>query len=301
MRLEGVLFFPVTPFTADGALDEGALRRHVEDGVRAGAGGVFAACGTGEFHALSLDEYERVVRIAVEATSGRVPVFTGAGGPLPFARACAEAAARAGADGLLVFPPYLVSAPPSGLVEYVRRVCTATDLPAIVYQRGNAVFTPEAAAELALEPTIVGFKDGLGDLDRLQRIVLAVRQVAGRDFAFFNGMPTAEMTVPAYRGLGVDLYSSAAFCFVPEVALAFRRAVTEGDEALTRRLLAEFYRPLVELRDLVPGYAVALVKAGVTLRGLDVGGVRPPLVDAAARHVDRLERLIKRGLEIVAC
>jgi 5-dehydro-4-deoxyglucarate dehydratase len=301
MRLDGVLFFPVTPFTADGTLDEKALRRHVEDGVRAGAGGVFAACGTGEFHALSLEEYERVVRIAVEATAGRVPVFSGAGGPLPFARACAEAAARAGADGLLVFPPYLVTAPPAGLVGYIRRVCAATELPAIVYQRGNAVFTPDAAAELALEPNIVGFKDGLGDLDRLQRIVLAVRQATDRDFAFFNGMPTAEMTVPAYRGLGVNLYSSAAFCFVPEVALAFHRAVTEEDEALTRRLLAEFYRPLVELRDLVPGYAVALVKAGVTLRGLDVGVVRPPLVDAAPEHVARLERLITRGLEIAAC
>ncbi|MEW9532248.1 5-dehydro-4-deoxyglucarate dehydratase [Microbispora sp. NPDC049125] len=301
MRLDGVLFFPVTPFRADGTLDEDALRRHVEQGVSAGAGGVFAACGTGEFNALGLDEYERVVRISVEATAGRVPVLSGAGGALPFARDCARAAERAGGDGLLLLPPYLVSAPVGGLVRYVQEVAGASGLPSIVYQRGNARFTPEAVVELAALPGVIGFKDGLGDLDLLQRIILAVRGATDEEFTFFNGLPTAEMTVPAYRGIGVNLYSSAVFCFVPEVAMGFHKAVTAGDEDLTTRLLAEFYRPLVELRDLVPGYAVALIKAGVTLRGLDVGGVRPPLLDAAPEHVARLEKLIARGLEIVGC
>ncbi|HZV37648.1 MAG TPA: dihydrodipicolinate synthase family protein, partial [Pseudoxanthomonas sp.] len=73
--LDGVLFFPVTPFSADGRLNEAALEAHVSRGVGKGPGGVFAACGTGEFHALDLDEYEQVVRIAVEATGGRVPVY----------------------------------------------------------------------------------------------------------------------------------------------------------------------------------------------------------------------------------
>ncbi|GAA0355273.1 5-dehydro-4-deoxyglucarate dehydratase [Microbispora corallina] len=301
MRLEGVLFFPVTPFRADGTLDEDALRVHVERGVSAGAGGVFAACGTGEFNALGLDEYERVVRISVEATAGRVPVFSGAGGALPFARACAETAERAGADGLLLLPPYLVTAPPTGLVRYFTEVAGATGLSSIVYQRGNARFTPEAAAALAALPNVMGFKDGLGDLDLLQRIILAVRESTDREFTFFNGLPTAEMTVQAYRGIGVQLYSSAVFCFVPEVALAFHKAVTAGDDDLARRLLAGFYRPLVELRDLVPGYAVALIKAGVTLRGLDAGVVRPPLLDAAPEHVERLRQIMDRGLEIVGC
>ncbi|MBP2702799.1 5-dehydro-4-deoxyglucarate dehydratase [Microbispora sp. RL4-1S] len=301
MHLDGVLFFPVTPFRADGALDEETLGRHVERGVSSGAGAVFAACGTGEFNALDLDEYERVVRIAVEATAGRVPVVSGAGGALPFARSCARAAERAGANGLLLLPPYLVNAPVEGMVRYFREVATTTGLPSIVYQRGTARFTPDAVVELAGVPQITGFKDGLGDLDLIQRIVLAVRGAAGDDFTFFNGLPTAEMTVPAYRGAGVKLYSSAAFCFVPEVALGFHKAVTAGEDDLANRLLADFYRPLVELRDRVPGYAVSLVKAGVRLRGLPAGPVRPPLVDAAPEHVARLEEIITRGLEIVGC
>ncbi|MFI6988135.1 5-dehydro-4-deoxyglucarate dehydratase [Nonomuraea wenchangensis] len=298
MRLDGVLFFPVTPFDAAGELAEAVLARHVADGVAAGAGGVFTACGTGEFNALDPGEYGRAVAAAVTAAEGRVPVLGGAGGTLPAARAIAREAAARGADGLLLMPPYLVNAPAAGLVRYVRDVAAAAELPVIIYQRGNARFTPEAVAELAQVPNIIGFKDGLGDFDLLQRIILRVREAGHRDFTFFNGLPTAEFTMPAYRGLGVTLYSSAVFAFAPEIAIAFHKALTAGDEPLVRRLLTGFYLPLVELRDLVPGYAVSLVKAGVRLRGLEVGGVRAPLVDPTAEHVERLERIVAAGLEI---
>ncbi|MEU4702438.1 5-dehydro-4-deoxyglucarate dehydratase [Nonomuraea dietziae] len=298
MRLDGVLFFPVTPFDTDGSVNDQALAAHVAKGVAAGAGGVFAACGTGEFNALSLDEYATVVATSVAAASGHAPVLSGAGGSLPFAQSCARAAAEAGADGLLLMPPYLVTAPATGLVDYVRQVAAVTDLPIIVYQRGTARFTPTAAVALTELPSVIGLKDGLGDFDLLQRIILRVREATDRDFTFFNGLPTAELTVPAYRGLGVPLYSSAVFAFAPEIALAFYKAVTGGDEVLVQRLLTSFYLPLVELRDLVPGYAVSLVKAGVRLRGLDAGSVRAPLVDAAPEHVAALERIIATGLEL---
>ncbi|MEW9547876.1 5-dehydro-4-deoxyglucarate dehydratase [Nonomuraea sp. NPDC050783] len=300
MRLDGVLFFPVTPFGPGGELAEATLARHVAEGVAAGAGGVFTACGTGEFNALDLAEYGRVVATAVAATGGRVPVLAGAGGTLPAARATAREAAAQGADGLLLMPPYLVNAPVAGLVRYVREVTAAADLPVIIYQRGTARFTPESVAELARVPDVIGFKDGLGDLDLLHRIILRVREAGGEEFTFFNGLPTAEFTMPAYRGLGVTLYSSAVFAFAPEIALAFHQALTDGDEVTVRRLLSGFYLPLVELRDLVPGYAVSLVKAGVRLRGLDVGGVRAPLVDPSAEHVKRLEQILTAGLRIAA-
>lgn len=292
MRLEGVLFFPVTPFTAGDRLAGDVLAEHVAGGVAAGAGGVFAACGTGEFTSLDLAEYRRVTEIAVEATGGRVPVLAGAGGPLPYAQECARQAAQAGADGLLLLPPYLVSAPPEGLGRYVTEVAAATALPVIIYQRANARYTPDVVARLARIPNVVGFKDGLGDFDQLQRIKLAVRDP---DFMFFNGLPTAELTQPAYQGIGIGLYSSAVFCFAPEIALSFHRALSTGDGERVRRLLDTFYRPLVELRDLVPGYAVSLVKAGVRLGGLEVGGVRAPLVDPAHEHVARLEKLLEEA------
>ncbi|MFF7560491.1 5-dehydro-4-deoxyglucarate dehydratase [Streptomyces pseudovenezuelae] len=300
MKFQGVLFFPVTPFAADGSLDEERLAQHIDSGVTAGAGGVFVACGTGEFHALTPDEIERATRVAVETTAGRVPVLAAAGGPTPVARDHASRVARAGADGILLLPPYLVTAPQQGLVRYVEEVTSASELPVIFYQRGTARLTEETAAELAALPGVVGLKDGLGDIERMHRIVRAVRAVPGtEDFQFFNGLPTAEMTAPAYQGIGVSLYSSAVFAFAPEIALAFHRALAADDHPLLDTLLDEFYGPLVRLRDEVPGYAVALVKTGVALRGLDVGGVRAPLVDPTPEHIARLSALVEHGLEVV--
>lgn len=299
MDLDGVLFFPVTPFSRDGEPDLEKLAGHIDQRLTAGPGAVFVACGTGELHALSAHEHRAVVAAAVAAVDGRVPVVSGVGGPLPVAVEQARAARDVGADGLLLLPPYLVAGPPRGLVQYVERVARATDLPVVVYQRGTAVFSPESAAEVARIPTVVGLKDGLGDIGLMQRIVTAVRGTTGDTFRFFNGLATAELTAPAYRGIGVNLYSSAAFGFVPEIATAYHRALDEGDDKVVHELLAEFFEPLVALRDQVPGYAVSLVKAGITLRGLDVGGVRPPLVDPSAQHEEELARLIERGLALV--
>lgn len=295
----GPLFFPVTAYGPDGSVDLDVYRAHVRRGVEGGAAAVFACCGTGEFHALAPEEFEACVRVAVEAADGRVPVVAGAGYGTALAVRYARVAEAAGADGLLAMPPYLVLAGQAGLLRHYREVGAATALPVIVYQRDNAVFTPESVVELARTDGIIGFKDGLGDLDLMQRIVSAVRTEVPGDFLYFNGLPTAEQTQLAYRAIGVPLYSSAVFCFAPEIALAFHRALELGDTATAHRLLDGFYRPFVELRAQGRGYAVALVKAGVRLRGLDVGEVRPPLHEPTEEHVKRLAELIERGYALL--
>ncbi|MGP4113810.1 5-dehydro-4-deoxyglucarate dehydratase [Streptomyces sp. 4N509B] len=301
-RLDGLLFFPVTATRPDGSLHLDAYRAHVAAGVEAGAGAVFACCGTGEFHALTLEEVRDCVAAAVEATAGAVPVVAGVGYGTAVAAQFARAAEEAGADGLLVLPPYLVRAGQGGLLRHYRELAAATRLPLVLYQRDNAVLTPGTVVELARTPGVIGLKDGLGNLDLLQRTISAVRaelpELADR-FRYFNGMPTAELTQTAYAALGVRLYSSAVFCFAPEIALAFHAAVTGGDEATVRRLLDGFYRPLVELRNRGNGYAVSLVKAGVRLRGLDVGGVRAPLAEPEPEHLAEFTALLDRGLALV--
>ncbi|MGY6022173.1 5-dehydro-4-deoxyglucarate dehydratase [Streptomyces spinosirectus] len=295
----GPLFFPVTAFGPGGSVDLDVYRAHVRRGVEAGAAAVFACCGTGEFHALTPEEFELCVRAAVEATEGRVPVVAGAGYGTALAVRYARLAEEAGADGLLAMPPYLVVAGQEGLLRHYREVAASTALPVIVYQRDNAVFTPESVAELARTEGIIGFKDGAGDLDLMQRIVSAVRTEVPGDFLYFNGLPTAEQTQLAYRAIGIELYSSAVFCFVPEIARAFYEALRTGDDPTAQRLLDGFYRPFVELRAQGRGYAVALVKAGVRLRGLDVGEVRPPLHEPAEEHVKQLAQLIERGYALL--
>src|SRR5579875_1464283 len=112
--MPGPLSFPLTPFTADGsrvALD--AFASHVRQQLDWRPEAIFVACGTGEFTALSMSEYADVVRVAVDTVGGAVPVYSGAGGGPALAAEFATAAANAGANGLLLLPPYLVQAPPA--------------------------------------------------------------------------------------------------------------------------------------------------------------------------------------------
>ncbi|WP_345751133.1 5-dehydro-4-deoxyglucarate dehydratase [Microbacterium rhizophilus] len=294
-----VLFFPVTAFDDAGRVDAELVERHVSDRVGYDPGAVFAACGTGEFHALAVDEYATVVEASLRATAGRVPVLTGVGGPLGHALACAREAERLGADGLLVMPPYLVQGPQAGLVAYVEAIAAATELPLIVYHRGNAQFTPASIARVLELPQVVGIKDGAGDLAVAQRFV-RVAAASGRDILFFNGLLTAEMTQAAYTAIGVPMYSSAAFAMAPDIAVAFFAAHRAGDLETQARLIDGFYAPLIDLRDETPGFAVSLIKAGVRLEGLPVGPVRAPLVDPTPAQTRRLEALLATGRELLA-
>jgi 5-dehydro-4-deoxyglucarate dehydratase len=263
---------------------------------------VFVACGTGEFNALSLAEYVEVVSTAVRTVAGRVPVFAGAGGTWATAREQVDAARTAGVDGLLLMPPYLVAGSQAGLLGYVRAVASEARLPVIVYSRDTAVFTVASAVELTTISDVIGIKDGSGDIESVALTVSAVRRAIAaspqpdREFTFFNGLPTAEVTVPAYRAVGVDLWSSAVFAFAPEIATAFHRAITTGDLATVQWLLYDFYHPLVAVRRRVPGYAVSLVKAMVGVRGLDAGPVRPPLVEVRPADLAEVEALTASAL-----
>jgi 5-dehydro-4-deoxyglucarate dehydratase len=299
-RLDGLLFFPVTAFDAEGRFAPGPYREHIEERLASGPGAVFAACGTGEFPALEPEEYERCLEAAVEATDLRVPVIGGCGYGTALAKQYARAAERAGANGLLVLPPYSADGGQEGLLRHYTALAESTELDLILYQRDTTAFAPETVAELAQVPNIVGFKDGRGDLDLMLRIVSAVRTSGEADFLFFNGMPTAEMTQLAYRAVGVPLYSSAVFCFAPDIALAFHGALEAGDQKTVDTLIDEFFRPYVQLRHKRPGYAVSLVKAATRADSYGVGPVRAPLTEPAPEHVAELLALVDRARAALA-
>ena len=157
MNFDGILFFPVTPFDASDRIDTDLLATHIARTLEHAPGGVFPACGTGEYHALSAAEAATVVRVAVEAVGGTVPVIAGAGGQLGHAVEVARAAADAGADGLLVLPPYLVGGTQAGLIAYVEAIAAASDLPVVIYHRGTAQYSVESVVRLAQIPKVVGF------------------------------------------------------------------------------------------------------------------------------------------------
>jgi 5-dehydro-4-deoxyglucarate dehydratase len=289
--MSGLLSFPVTHFTEDLSFDEGAYRKHLSWLSEYPVAGLFAAGGTGEGFSLTFDETDRVVRAAVDEVAGAVPVLAPATGSTANAVAQAQAAEAAGADGLLLMPPYLTEAGQAGLVEHVSRVCEASGLGVIVYSRANAVLQAEAVATLAdRNPTLVGFKDGVGDIEQMTRTYARV----GDRLMYVGGLPTAETFALPLLQLGVSTYSSALFNFLPQWALDFYDAVLAQDRVEVYRRLNEFVIPYLDIRDRTRGYAVSIVKGGLAAIDRPAGPVRPPLTDLRDDEVAELRELIAR-------
>ena len=287
----GLLSFPVTHFTDELELDEAGYRKHLAWLAEYPVAGLFAAGGTGEGFSLSAEETERVVRAAVDEVAGAVPVLAPATGGTVNAVAQARAAEAAGADGILLMPPYLTEAGQAGLVEHVSRVCAATGLGVIVYSRANAVLKDESVAVLAdRNPTLVGFKDGVGNIEQMTRIYARV----GDRLTYIGGLPTAETFALPLLQLGVSTYSSALFNFMPQWAVEFYDAVRAQDRDEVYRRLNEFVIPYLDIRDRTPGYAVSIVKAGLAAIGRPAGPVRPPLTDLAPAELAELRELVAR-------
>lgn len=285
----GLLSFPVTDFTAAGDFDAAGYARRLEWLAPYGASALFAAGGTGEYFSLTPEEYPQVVGTAVTACRGGVPIIAGAGGPTRVAVDRAREAERLGAAGVLLLPHYLTEATQDGVATHVEAVCSAVGVGVVVYNRGPCRLGPEQLQRLADRcPNLVGFKDGLGDIE----LMVAIRRRLGDRLAYLGGLPTAEVYAAAYRSLGVPVYSSAVFNFVPRTALEFHWAVAAGDGQTVGRLLDAFFLPLVAIRNRSPGYAVGIVKAGCRIVGRDAGPVRPPLVDLTTEEAARLADLI---------
>jgi 5-dehydro-4-deoxyglucarate dehydratase len=298
-EMGGLLAFVHTPFTREGEVDVPRLHQHL--GYLANAfpdqpTSYWVCCGSGEFWSLDLSEYAALVRAAVEEVGNGAPVIAGVGYGTRLALEFARTAEDQGADGLLVFPPYLVGGPQEGLLRHYARIAASTRLAIAVYHRDNAIFEPDTVARLVDgHPHVIGLKDGVGDLGLLARM----RALLGERFLLMNGMPSAEMYAKQYHGEGICAYSPGGIEFVPELAWALDHALVSCDEKEIDRLIDGFYRPYTELRNQRPGYGVALVKAGLRIRGRPSGGVRPPLVDPTPEHEAQLGELISAGLSLL--
>ena len=293
----GLLSFPVTHFDADLKFDPNPYREHCSWLLDYDVAGLFAAGGTGEFFSLEPAEVIQVVKAAVEETAGRVPVIAGCGYGTAIATDIARQAKAAGADGLLLLPPYLMVPGQEGLANHIEAVCRATSMGVIVYNRDNAVINEDTLAHLCdRNPNLVGYKDGVGDVELMMRIYCKL----GDRLTYIGGLPTAETFAPAYLEMGVTTYSSAIFNFMPEWAVSFYKAVRARDKAAIVRELNDFVLPYIALRNKGKGYAVSIVKAGCDLVGRPAGPVRPPLTGLKPDEMAELDALIRRATEKVA-
>ena len=286
----GLLSFPVTDFDAQGEFNARGYAARLEWLAPYGASALFAAGGTGEYFSLSGPEYGQIIKTAVDTCRGKVPIIAGAGGPTRTAIAHAQEAERLGAHGVLLLPHYLTEAGQAGLIAHVEQVCKSVKFGVIVYNRNVCKLTPESLAILADRcPNLIGFKDGVGDIELMMSIYLKM----GERFSYLGGLPTAEVYAAAYKALGTPVYSSAVFNFIPKTAMDFYEAVRTDDHATQHRLLKDFFMPYLDIRNKGQGYAVSIVKAGAQLVGHGAGPVRAPLTDLKPAEMEQLDQLIR--------
>jgi 5-dehydro-4-deoxyglucarate dehydratase len=287
-RLQGVISFPITPFTKELSLDVEGSRRNLRSLLKHPICAVVAAAGTGELYSLSPAEHLAVVKTTVEEVGGRVPVLAGAGFNPPIAAELARAAESVGASGILAFPPYYPSPDDEGLIAYYRAIAEATRLGLLIYSRDWFNPSPALVEKIAKAiPTLIAWKDGQGDVRRYQM----VRQHVGERLHWIGG--AGDDMVPGYYSIGIRTYTSSIANVAPKLSLRLHELASTGKSDELANLMNELVIPLYELRARRKGYEVSVMKAMMDMLGLVGGPVRPPLVDLRAED----ERLLREMIE----
>jgi len=285
-KLSGVIAFPVTPFKEDLSLDLPGLHENLTKLLEHPIAAVVAAGGTGELYSLTPAEYARVVELTTHAVEDRVPVIAGVGFGQRLAVEMAQAAEKAGADGILAFPPYYPQAEDEGLFEYYRAIGDATHLGMLIYSRDWASFTPSMVERLTAISTLIGWKDGHGDIRRLQMIINHV----GDRLHWIGG--AGDDMVAAYFSIGVNTFTSSIATVAPRLSLRLWELAGAGDSEALTDLLDRCVVPLYALRARRKGYEVSAMKAMMDMIGMNGGPVRPPLVNVKPDEEDELRAIL---------
>ena len=216
----------------------------------------------------------------------RVPVSAGVGLGQRLAVEMAQAAEKAGADGILAFPPYYTQAEDDGLFDYYRAIGEATQLGLIIYSRDWTNFGPSMVERLAAIPSLVAWKDGHGDIRRLQAIINRV----GDRLHWIGG--AGDDMIAAYYSIGLRTFSSSIATVAPQLSLRLHELAEAGNTEALTELLDECVIPLYALRARRKGYEVSAMKVMMDMVGLNGGPVRPPLVNVTAEEEDELRTIL---------
>jgi len=285
-KLSGVIAFPVTPFKEDLSLDLPGLHENLTKLLEHPIAAIVVAGGTGELYSLTLAEYVRVVELTILAVEDRVPVIAGVGFGQRLAVEMAQAAEKAGADGILAFPPYYPQAEDEGLFEYYRAIGDATRLGMLIYTRDWTSYSPAMVERLTSIPTLIGWKDGQGDIRRMQMIINHV----GDRLHWIGG--AGDDMVAAYFSIGVTTFTSSIATVAPQLSLKLWELADAGDSEALTDLLDRCVVPLFALRARRKGYEVSAMKAMMDMVGLNGGPVRPPLVNVKPEEEDELRTIL---------
>jgi 4-hydroxy-tetrahydrodipicolinate synthase len=279
----------ITPFKADGSVDEKALRRLVDFQVE-GKVDMLLPCGTtGEGATLGADETDRVVEIVIEQSKRRVPVIVGAGSNST-AKAIegTKRAKKLGADGVLSVGPYYNKPTQQGYYEHFKAIAESEDIPIVVYNvpgRTSGNIEPKTMLRLAEITNIVAVKEASGNLGQIMEII----RDAPKDFRVLSGDDAMALGVIALGGDGVvSVVSNEA----PGMMSALVDAALEGNLVKARDLHYKLL-PLMNA-NFVESNPIP-VKAVLAMMGLIEESYRLPLVPLTAGNREKLVKVVEEA------
>lgn len=285
----------ITPFTADGSLDESAIsrlaRRQLDAGVH-----VLVPCGTtGETPTLSMDEKRRVIELVVAEARGRALVLAGAGGyDTQEVIHTAAMVKAAGADGILSVTPYYNKPTPEGLYQHYKAIADSTDLPIIVYNvpgRTGCNIDPATLVRLAGIPNIIGVKEASGNISQIADIC----HLVPRDFIVMSGDDAITLPLMALGGHGIiSVASNEVPAEMVQMVEAFERGAIADARHWHNKLLPIMQINFVESN---PGP----VKFAMAAMGLCEEVYRLPVVSPRDGSRDKIIAVMRNlGLPVVA-
>ena len=286
-RLKGCGTALVTPWNADGSLDEKALRALVDWQIAEGIHFLVPCGSTGEAVTMTPQEHRRVVEITVEQAKGRVPIVAGAGSnDTAKAVAMSKEMKAAGATHLLHVSPMYNKPPQRGIIAHFERIVDATDLPVVVYNvPGRTGSNIEAKTTLALAKlkNIGAVKEASGNLGQITDILKdrppSLSVLSGDD----------EMTL-AVMGAGGEGVISVISNATPKLMSQLCNAAIKGDVERARKLhfqLLPWMRAAFIESNPIP------VKAAMSMLGKMGNNFRLPLVPLDEKHTDTVRAALK--------
>jgi 4-hydroxy-tetrahydrodipicolinate synthase len=282
----GVIPAMVTPFK-DGALDEEALRRHINFLIEGGVQAVLPCGTTGESPTLSHEEHNKVIEITIQEVLGRVPVLAGTGSnSTSEAIAMSVFAKKAGADGLLLVSPYYNKPTQEGLYQHFAAVAKEAPLPIILYNipgRTSVEIFPETIARLSKIPEIIGVKEATGDLTKMIRTI----ELTGEDFLVTSGDDALTLPLLSVGGKGVI---SVAANIVPREMVELWKKWEKGDIRGAREL---FFKLLPLFRSLFLETNPICIKYAMHLAGRMEKDMRLPLLFPSDPVAQKLTDILK--------
>ena len=290
--IEGIVAAMVTCFREDGALDLSALRSSVRHLIAGGVGGLCPLGGTGEPLSLTVDEHKQVIDAVVEEAAGRVPVVVGT--LLPRQEdiiECGRHARAAGADAIMVIPPYFINTKPAHTRAHFQAIAERVDMPMVLFHspgRSGVRLTAEAILQLLdAVPAFVAIKETSGDLAICAELVRSSRQ----DFRVLQGLD--EYVLPSLA-LGCRGAVLSLGCLVPALLRSIELAFAAGHVEEARRIQLS----LLPLCSVIYGEPnPGPLKVALAMAGRPAGPTRRPIYPVSNETIAGLDRLLPEILQ----